>query len=316
MLQQTQVATVESYFGRFTKRFPTVRTLAVADESEVLRLWEGLGYYRRARQLHLAAKQIVEKHSGEFPTSFEDVLSLPGIGRYTAGAILSIAHDARLPILEANTIRLFARLLGYRGDPRDRRGQSLLWEFASCVLPRRRVGRFNQALMELGSIVCTPRNPACDSCPISVQCPTCQAGLQDEIPQLAKRVRYEDVREVAVVIHRQRDVLLRRCAEDERWAGMWDFPRFRYKGISVMPTQGEVAKSIAGLTGFEVQPGSRLTTMKHGVTRFRISLDCFEAHVISGPRLKRDGDLRWVPVRKLDDYPLSVTGRKLAKLLD
>ncbi len=132
MLQQTQVATVEAYFKRFVATLPTIADLAAADEQEVLRLWEGLGYYRRARQLHRAAREIVERHDGQFPRDIDSVRSLPGIGRYTAGAILSIAFDQRAPILEANTIRLFARLLGYRDDPKTTAGQRVLWDAAGC----------------------------------------------------------------------------------------------------------------------------------------------------------------------------------------
>ena len=169
MLQQTQVATVIDYFNRFVKRFPNIKRLAAASEADVLRLWEGLGYYRRARQLHAAAKTIVECHGGQFPTDITDVLALPGIGRYTAAAILSIAQDQRLPILEGNTIRLFARLLAMNSDPRTTENQKRLWEFSESLLPRKQVGDFNQSLMELGSEICTPRNPNCKICPLMRQ---------------------------------------------------------------------------------------------------------------------------------------------------
>src|SRR5687768_10854498 len=161
MLQQTQVATVIAYFERFLHRFPDVGSLAAADEQQVLRLWEGLGYYRRARQLHAAAKVIVAEHSGRFPLAYDAVRSLPGIGRYTAGAILSIGAGARLPILEANTIRVLSRLTAFRGDPASSAGQKHLWQIAELTLPAKRVGTFNQSLMELGSEICTPKAPTC-----------------------------------------------------------------------------------------------------------------------------------------------------------
>lgn len=154
MLQQTQVETVKPYFQRFLAALPTIRALAEAEERQVLRLWEGLGYYRRARQLHQAARQIVAVHDGRFPCDPQAVQRLPGIGRYTAGAILSIAFDQRQPILEANTVRVFSRLLAYDGQTTSSAGQKLLWAAAEAVLPAREVGRFNQALMELGSEVC------------------------------------------------------------------------------------------------------------------------------------------------------------------
>ncbi len=181
MLQQTQVETVKPYFERFMKALPTIKTLARAEEHEVLRLWEGLGYYRRARQLHRAAQLIVAEHGGRFPRDPMVVRRLPGIGRYTAGAILSIAFDAREPILEANTLRLLSRLLAYAGDPRSGEGQRLLWAAAETFLPRRQVGRFNQALMELGSAICTPRGAALPGLPSgrAVSCESARAAARD-----------------------------------------------------------------------------------------------------------------------------------------
>ena len=174
MLQQTQVETVKPYFRRFLAALPTIRALAEADEQQVLCLWEGLGYYRRARQLHQAARQIVADHGGRFPTDPQSVERLPGIGRYTAGAILSIAFDQRRPILEANTVRVFSRLLAYQGQTASAAGQKLLWAAAEAVLPSRDAGRFNQALMELGSQVCRGRRrPATFARPRGCAMPNC-----------------------------------------------------------------------------------------------------------------------------------------------
>lgn len=161
MLQQTQVVTVVAYYQRFLARFGDVYSLAAAPEVEVLRHWEGLGYYRRARQMHQAAQLVVERHDGQLPRDSHSLRALPGIGRYTAGAILSIAHDAGEPILEANTIRLLSRLAAYREDPTRGAGQKFLWSLAEQLLPRRQAGLFNQALMELGATICTPRAPRC-----------------------------------------------------------------------------------------------------------------------------------------------------------
>src|SRR6478609_967208 len=182
MLQQTQVATVKDYFERFTRAFPDVESLAAAEESDVLRLWEGLGYYRRARQLHAAAKKVVADFDGKFPDEAEALQQVPGIGRYTAGAIASIAFDRRAPILEANTIRLLSRLVAYRGNPHSQVGQRPLWLVAEEILPQKRVAEFNQALMELGSLICTPNEPKCAECPLATVCAAFAAGLQSEIP--------------------------------------------------------------------------------------------------------------------------------------
>jgi A/G-specific adenine glycosylase len=309
MLQQTQVATVVAYYQRFLGQFPNVRSLAAADEQSVLRLWEGLGYYRRARQLHAAARQIVAAHGGRFPTDFAAVRALPGIGRYTAGAILSIGTGARLPILEANTVRVFSRLAALVGDPATTAGQKQLWTIAEQILPARDVGHFNQALMELGSEICTPKAPACDRCPVRMHCRAFAAGKQHEIPRPVKKTQYEDAAEIAVVVRRGRRVLVRQCQSGERWAGLWDFPRF--------PAGGGVADGVLSLTGIAVANAERLTTIKHGVTRFRITLEVFEAEAASAPRRGINGEraTRWVSVEQLADLPLSVTGRKIAQLL-
>lgn len=316
MLQQTQVATVIPYYERFLARFPTVVELAEADEPDVLRLWEGLGYYRRARQLHAAAKQVVAEHAGCFPTEFDDVLALPGVGRYTAGAILSIARDQRHPIVEANTIRLYSRLLALRDDVSSSQSQATFWRFAAELLPRTRCGDFNQALMELGAEICKPRSPRCEQCPVRTQCPTREQNAQDEIPAPKKKPKFEDRREAAVVIRRGSLVLLRVCGGDERWAGLSDFPRFE-----IPDTKGALAAAVRDgvrrLTGLQVEPGPELLTLKHGVTRFRITLQCFAADWIECLENKAALEdpqrrLRWVDLADLPTAPLNTTGRKLA----
>ena len=312
MLQQTQVATVIDYYKRFLKRFPTVERLAAAEQSDVLKLWEGLGYYRRARQMHAAARQIVDKHEGKFPTDFKSVVDLPGIGRYTAGAILSISQEQKLPILEGNTIRLLARLMLMKSDPRTTANQNSLWEFSESLLPGKRVGDFNQALMELGSEVCQPKRPRCDECPVAVLCPTHARGLQSEIPASAKKVAYEDIREAVVIVQRRNKYLVRLCGPGERWTGLWDFPRFQ---IDSDHPEEAIARELNELTGLTATLRDSNKTIKHAVTRFRITLNCFIADDIRG-RLKPSGQsLKWTTVAELNELPMSVTGRKIANLL-
>jgi A/G-specific adenine glycosylase len=309
MLQQTQVVTVIDYFNRFLARFPTVADLAATDEQDVLRLWEGLGYYRRARQLHKAAQHVVAVHGGAFPQTFDEVLALPGVGRYTAGAILSIGRDAQLPILEANTIRVLSRLLAYEGDVYATTGQQVLWRFAEELLPKREVGLFNQSLMELGATVCTPREPACLLCPLMSLCPTRQRGLQARIPAPKKKTRYEEITEVAVIL-RRRDgaMLVRQCQPGERWAGLWDFPRVAAETVD------DVAAAVKSLTGLSTKLGAKLATLKHGVTRFRITLDVYEGRAMTKSITDTD-DRRWLLPAELETLPLSVTGRKIARLI-
>lgn len=313
MLQQTQVATVEAYFQRFIAALPTIASLATAPEDMVLRLWEGLGYYRRARQMHRAARILVAEHGGVFPSDPTAVRRLPGIGRYTAGAILSIAFDASEPILEANTVRLLSRLLALRVDPSRASSQRLLWRAADEILPRRGAGEFNQALMELGSQVCRPRNPDCPSCPVGRLCPTGPAGQTAEIPPPRRKPVWENVRAAAVIVRRRGRVLLVRRGERERWAGLWDFPRFEIQG------ECDIAARVLSETGVAIESLCPIATLRHGVTRFRITLDCFTAAALPGQRQSRQGsakkvETRWANVAQLADYPLNSTGRKLAEL--
>ena len=187
MLQQTQAATVVPYFERFLQAFPTLAHLAAAEEQDVLRLWEGLGYYRRARDLLRTARLLAATNEGRFPDDLVGLHGLPGLGRYTRNAVLSQAFDLRLPILEANSVRVLARLFGRTGDPRSGPEQRWLWAAAESLLPSRRVGDFNQALMELGALVCTPTAPRCGECPLAADCAARRLGLQAVIPERALR---------------------------------------------------------------------------------------------------------------------------------
>ena len=333
MLQQTQVATVIPYYHRFLARFPAVTVLAAADEHEVLRLWEGLGYYRRARQMHAAAKRIISEHGGTFPRQAEAVRRLPGIGRYTAGAILSFAFDAREPILEANTVRLLARLLAFRGDPLSGQGQRLLWSAAESLLPKSGSGALNQALMELGSQVCSPREPNCSTCPVASLCLTNRDGLHEVVPRRASKPKVEPLREAAVVIRRGGKVLLVLRATGQRWAGLWDFPRFALAAEAEAAVRQELIEAVDRHCNLRIEPRRLLATLRHGVTRFRITLYVFNATLQrnrAGAECtneqpsseNHDGDgrrpfaeQRWVAIGDLAQYPLSTTGRKAAQLL-
>ncbi len=311
MLQQTTVATVQGYFERFMSTFPTVEMLAAADELQVLKLWEGLGYYRRARMLHAAAKQVVSDHRGKLPEDVATLMKLPGIGRYTAGAIVSIAFDKPAPILEANTIRLFARMLAVRDDATRASVQRQLWQVAEALLPQRDVARFNQALMELGSLVCTPTAPDCLSCPVQQWCQGYREGPLHELGPTTKRTIFSDLHEAAVVVQKQDRVLVRQCRSDERWSGLWDFPRFVVESEGPLFGKRELAAKVSEMTGIACAVGPLITTLRHAVTRYRIRLDCYRATYSSG----RVTGARWATLAELGETPLSVTGRKLVNLL-
>ncbi|MDZ4852017.1 MAG: A/G-specific adenine glycosylase [Pirellulaceae bacterium] len=323
MLQQTQVATVLPYYRRFIEQFASIEALAQAEETEVLKLWEGLGYYRRARQLHAAARQMVEQFSGRFPTDFDKVLSLPGIGRYTAGAICSFAYDQATPIVEANTQRLYARLLKLTEPLSDRESQTAMWDFAQKILPSTNARRINQAVMELGSLVCQPK-PQCDLCPLQVLCPTFANGLQSKIPIAKKKTPYEVRHEAALIVANSKNqFLIRQCGPDEWWSGLWDFPRFEIAPTSDDGLRAQEINSKARqLFGIICSAKSPLFTVKHSVTKYRITLTCYEAKRASRmtnaiKQLNADTSQtnRWVSLAELDAIPLSASGRRVVKAL-
>jgi A/G-specific adenine glycosylase len=316
MLQQTTVAMATPYFERFVAAFPTVHDLAAADEQRILHMWEGLGYYRRARGLHSAAKQVVAEHDGEFPREVKSLMRLPGVGRYTAGAVASFAYDVPAPIVEVNTLRVLTRLTAYTGEPATTEGQRFVWQTAEDLLPRKGAGQFNYALMELGAIVCKPATPRCEACPVTAHCAAFQQGLQNELPRLAAKPKITACREAAVVVRRNGQVLLRQRPKGERWEGMWDFPRFELASEGPLFVRGELIAKVREQTGVAIEPGGVLKTLKHGVTRFRITLDCYDARPAGGRvRSTADRPVRWTPIGKLTHLPLSVSGRKIAELI-
>jgi len=332
MLQQTTVSAVVPYFERFLQQFPTVAELAAAPEEEVLRLWEGLGYYSRARNIHRTAAIIVDEHGGDFPETVDELQKLPGIGRYTAGAIASFAFGKPAAIVEANTLRLYCRLLGYDGDPRSSVGQRLLWRFAGRLVPEKSPGDFNHALMDLGATLCRPTEPSCGECPVRRDCRAFAEKRVDEIPVPAKRTEITDVTAAAIAVWKNGRVLLRRCEPGERWAGLWDFPRLELdatgkttKSIQADSNRGAapadtaeirrtVESHVRNSTGIEAEVDRFLDEIRHSVTRFRIRLLCYSGRHCTGT-LKRSAGLRWISPRGLKEVPLSVSGRKLAQLL-
>ncbi len=313
MLQQTTVAAVKPYFERFLKRFPTVAALAAADEADVVRLWEGLGYYSRARNLRKAAQAIVA-NGGEFPATVDELLELPGIGRYTAGAIVSFAFDRAAPIVEANTLRLYSRLLGLRDDPRSTSGQRVLWSFAEKLVPTKSPGEFNQALMDLGATLCTPTDPRCDECPVASCCRALAEQAQADIPAAKRRPEITETHEAYVAIESAGRYLIYRRPEGQRWAGLWDFPRFELP-TNVSGERQLLERRIATDFGPRVTLTERLTQLKHSVTRFRITLDCWLAETNGDCELTTPHPTAWVTPSEFARYPFSTTGRQLAETL-
>lgn len=308
MLQQTTVAAVVPYFERFIARFPSIADLAAASESDVLHAWSGLGYYRRARFLHTAAKMIVERHGGTFPSDPSDAAELPGIGRYTLGAILSQAFDARWPVVEANTLRVISRLFGSRFDPRSSAGQKWLWNAAELLLPKANCGDFNQAMMELGALVCRIEAPQCGECPLKNACRAKRDGTHTAIPFRPSAKPIVEQHEVGLVLRKAGKYLLVRREEDSRrWAGFWQFP-------AALTEQGVIDSSLhalAGSLGMTVEIGEVVYTDRYVVTRHRIELTLYEARIVSD-KLPRGSSavVAWKSAIDAESLPMGTPQRK------
>jgi A/G-specific adenine glycosylase len=310
MLQQTLVATVLRYYPAWMRRFPTIRALAKAREADVLHAWQGLGYYSRARRLHQAARAIVERHGGKMPESRAELIALPGIGAYTAGAVASIAFGAREPLVDGNVVRVLTRLFGLRGNPGRAPLKGRLWELARELVPARRPGDFNQALMELGATVCSPRSPGCESCPVSRHCVAKSKGLAERLPELAERPKPTEVRTAAAIVRRGDAVLLQRVPDRApRWAGLWTFP---YVELERGERSGEGAARAARGAGFSSTTTQSRAVIRHTITRFRITLEVVEVACRGG---RTSESARFYPIVELDDVAMPSPHRRVARLL-
>lgn len=307
MLQQTRVETVVPYFHRFLQRFPDLERLAAASEQEVLTLWSGLGYYRRAKNLHRAARFLVGECQGRFPESLEGWLALPGVGRYTAGAIVSIAFDKPAPILDGNVARVLSRFYALRGDPRSGKTRATLWRLAEEILPRRSVSvsvsEFNQALMELGALVCTPRAPKCLLCPLGADCGARRDGLEEEIPELGSRPRPVPVLMGAVVVQRSKKLLLYRRSRAELLRDLWEFPMGECRP-GEDPREAAVREARESY-GIRVVPGEEVARVRHSIMNRRITLHAFDGALEHPPGSVRAGERRWVSREELPSLPFS-----------
>ncbi len=302
MLQQTQVATVIPYWRRWMEALPTPAALAAATEAQVLKLWEGLGYYSRARNLKKAAEIILREHSGHFPQEIELVRALPGVGEYTAGAVCSIAFDQPEAAVDGNVARVLARLHVIQGDPRSGPAKAAIWAkarawmSAAAKLPRtdRPCGSLTQALMELGALVCTPRQPRCEACPLRRSCQARALGLVAEYPQLAARTKSEPRRFVVLVIRRGSEFLARQRPPGGVNAGLWEFPNFE---VGVKDPEG--AASV--LKPFHKLAPRQVMRLKHSITRYRITLEVFAARREANPAVTElEGVwLDWAAMRTL-----------------
>jgi A/G-specific adenine glycosylase len=334
MLQQTQVKTVMPYWERWMRELPSIETLAKAKPDRILKLWEGLGYYHRGRNMQKAAQHIIASHDGEFPESFEDVLALPGVGRYTAGAICSMAFNQPTPILDGNVIRLLTRLFGVREDPREKSTNQKLWRLAEQLVlaaaaidqpsaSRKIANRqspianragscslFNQSLMELGALVCTPRRPKCERCPLRSICVAHQQNSVEVLPNFGRRPCQTRRRFIAFVAeHRGRFLVCQRPQKVVN-ARLWEFPNVEVTGGNVGHL--EVARSVLKMRPASLTP---FCTIKHSITRFRITLEVFRTKLKHRRAATGKGGV-WLTLNQMEPLAFASAHRKiLGKLL-
>jgi len=314
MLQQTQVNTVAPYFERWMARFPTLESLAAAPLDAVLKQWEGLGYYRRAHNLHRAAQELVERHGGRLPAEPEALQALPGIGRYTAGAIASIAFGRPAAVLDGNVIRVLARLTNLAQDVTRAQTKQQLWALAESLTPAERPGDHNQALMELGRKVCKPVQPGCVQCPLSGLCQSRTLGTQLERPVRPPRKRTPHYQVTAGVIWREGRVLIAQRPLDHMLGGLWEFPGGKQQaGESLVDClQREIREEL----NFEIEVGDPLVTVEHAYSHFRITLHAFQCtHAAGQPQAIEVANFAWVTLDQLDSYAFPVTDQKIIKKL-
>ena len=319
MLQQTQVNTVIPFWERWMRQFPSVPILARAKEDHVLKCWEGLGYYSRARNLHRAAQIVVSEYKGILPRRLDEIIALPGIGRYTAGAICSIAFDQATPILDGNVTRVLARVFGIGTNPGKSATKRRFWRLADALVKQAAQSRkgkarvcanFNQALMELGATVCTPRQPRCDRCPIQ---DLCRAHREDRVAQLPKKTSQPASRPrhlVAFAILSKKRYLVRRRAPGTVNAHLWEFPNLEMD--KAIPSIAQLAERSLGFSPCEIR---RLCSIRHTITHDRIQLEVFAGTTDLPPALTSQS-ARWVTLKQLDQLAFPSAHRKIVKALE
>jgi A/G-specific adenine glycosylase len=313
MLQQTRVETVIPYYQRFLARYPTVEALAASDSDELMQHWAGLGYYSRARNLKAAAEQVVHEHGGRVPDDAEALRALPGVGRYTAGALASIAFDRPEPVVDGNVARVLARLLDLDLEVSSPEAQRVLWEQAAALARGKSPGDLNQALMELGALVCTPRSPDCAHCPLRRRCRGLEAGRAEELPKKAAKAAPREVEAVAALLSRGGRFLAVRRPPHGLLGGLWELP-----GGDL--TRGELpatalARALEERVGLTPLRARRLGDVHHGFTHRTLRLHVFRASASAGRVRRRDADAhRWLTLGAIEALPLSKLAKKALAL--
>jgi A/G-specific adenine glycosylase len=316
MLQQTQVSTVVEYYNRWMARFPDVAALARAEESQVLEAWAGLGYYSRARNVLATARKVVGEHGGRFPWKREELLDLKGVGEYTAGAVASLAFNRPEPILDGNLVRVFSRLYGMDFLPDSKEGKLAYWDLARAWAEAHEPALVNEGLMELGALICTPRNPRCGDCPLAPECAAFKTDAQDRLPPVRSRKESVDVAGFAVAAFRERkggeDVLLYTPRKPERLAGLMTFPVFPAGDLAALKDAWRAA--LPGLPKAILRP--RAVTVTHSITHHRYRLRIAETRYERAAATKSlPAGYTWMPVEEVERALVSSLPRKIWKAL-
>ncbi len=316
MLQQTQTKTVLPYYARWMQRFPDVHELAAASEHEVLKYWEGMGYYSRARNIHKTAKILVESFGGLFPEDHAQLIKLPGIGRYTAAAILSLAFNKDYAVVDGNVERVFARLFNLEMPVKTKAARGLIENMAHAIFPHGQARNYNQAVMELGATICLPKNPQCCRCPVRLYCESERLGVVNQRPVPGNRKALVAIEVVLGVLLYRRRVLIQKRPNTGLMAGLWEFPGGKLE-VGETPEQG-LRREFQEELGLKVSPVRQLAVIKHQYTAFRVRLYCYLCRFDREPQsitVNAAVEARWVSAKELEDYPFPAANRKLITML-
>ncbi|PIZ73667.1 A/G-specific adenine glycosylase [Candidatus Peregrinibacteria bacterium CG_4_10_14_0_2_um_filter_43_11] len=313
MLQQTQVKTMVPYFERWMTTLPTITSVAEADEQVLLKLWEGLGYYSRVRNIQKAARMIVNEFNGQFPSNHSDILHLPGVGKYTAGAIASIAFNQVYPVVDVNVIRVIARLLNFDGNTKESKNIERMWKRAGELLPSDS-RNFNQAMMELGALICKPKNPSCSFCPVQKFCSSFKAGTMNDLPHRGEKKKITSLQIAVAVIRKDNKVFIQKRPSRGLMGGLWEFPGGKIeKGESAKKALSREIQEELSVTIKNIHP---IIKIKHAYTCFKVDLHCFSADYDAGSiKLNSATQGKWVEFEKLSEYPFPAANVRLIQQL-
>lgn len=316
MAQQTQMDRVVEYHNRWMRTFPDIQTLAGSSEDTVLKCWEGLGYYSRARNILKTAKILIDKHAGTVPQDKKELLALPGIGPYTAGAIASIAYNQDVPVVDANIERIFARLFNIDLIPGSPEAKREYWQRAEYILPTNNARNFNQGLMELGALICRPKQPNCPACPLTTHCLALQYDLIPERPIPKKSTKIIPINmATGVLLHKGQIFIQQRLANDV-WGALWEFPGGRMEEKET--AEETVIREFLEETEFTVRVDTKITTTVHHYTRYKVTLHCFLVSLEQSdcdPVLHAAQEFHWIPFEQVDQYAFPAGHRKLIQFM-